>query len=238
MKLCTIGESILRCKPHIPCAPVLNGTVLCRPRLDDGHSNTVATVQVAYYISKRKLQFRLVVNWQLVVHQQQDDPVLLDAAAAPRRHDHVVQLRDQEALVDAAVHPQVQGPLAEVRLHGALGQLVDARQRQVDRHAALAVVPIKREGRDRLVRDRLRERDLLGGGGVRPAACGVRELQERPRVLQGSSLGDLDPLVGLEDAPRRRGVGAGAGPDVRLCSDHVCVLRDVRTSFRPAGVEA
>ena len=32
MKLCTIGESILRCKPHIPCAPVLNGTstVLCR----------------------------------------------------------------------------------------------------------------------------------------------------------------------------------------------------------------
>ena len=24
-----IGESILRCKPHIPCAPVLNGTVLC-----------------------------------------------------------------------------------------------------------------------------------------------------------------------------------------------------------------
>ena len=43
--------------------------------------------------------------------QQQDDLVLLDAAAAPRRHDHVVQLRDQEALVDAAVHPQVQGPL-------------------------------------------------------------------------------------------------------------------------------
>ena len=28
---CTIGQSILRCKPHIPCAPVLNlnGTVLC-----------------------------------------------------------------------------------------------------------------------------------------------------------------------------------------------------------------